>query len=203
MTQFVLKGITQPWVVELRSGSNRLGRDTTNDFPISDVSVSGFHCEIIVSQSSATVRDLGSTNGTFIDGEPIQERVIRSKQTLRLGNAELRLEAEIPQVTIPTLSVPQAVIQTYLPDGTAACLNHPGRGATHQCTRCEHLFCGDCVRVLGLEGGQSMIFCPVCTAQCEPMTEKAIESAQRQRGKKPSFFGRLTKTLSLAFKRKP
>lgn len=202
MTQLVLKGVTQPWVIELRSGLNRLGRNSTNDFPISDVSVSGFHCEIIVSEGSATVRDLGSTNGTFIDGEPIQEGTIKSSQTLRLGSAELRLEAEIPQVTIPTLSLPQAVIQAYLPDGTAACLNHPGRGATHQCTRCEHLFCGDCVRVLGLEGGQSMIFCPVCTAQCEPVVEKAIEAAQRQRGKKPSFFGRFTKTLSLAFKRK-
>jgi hypothetical protein len=201
MTELVLTGISQPWVIELRPGLNRLGRNPTNDFRIAEVSVSGFHCEITMSEDATTVRDLGSTNGTFIDGEPIQESVIRTGQVLRLGRAELRLETQLPTVAIPPLSPPpQAVVQTYLPDGAAACLNHPGRAANYKCTHCEHPFCRNCVRVLGLAGGQSMVFCPSCNARCDPLAERAPEETSPEPVKKPSFFGRLTETLKLPFK---
>src|SRR5208283_2422312 len=39
------------------------------------------------------IRDLNSTNGTFINGEKITESVLKPGQTLRLGNVELKLDA--------------------------------------------------------------------------------------------------------------
>lgn len=202
MAPLVLTGVSQPWVIELRPGLNRIGRNPTNDFRVTEASVSSFHCEIVVSDNSVLVRDLGSTNGTYINREPIQEAIIHAGQTLHLGQAEFRCENQRPQVAILSLSPPpQKLVQTLLPDGSPACLNHPGRRSNYRCTHCEHLFCGNCVRVLGLAGGKSMIFCPSCNAQCEYLTEENVEEAPPAEAKKPSLFGRLTQTLKLPFRR--
>ena len=42
------------------------------------------------------VRDLNSTNGTFINGEKVTEKVIKPGQILRLGQVEMRLETDVP-----------------------------------------------------------------------------------------------------------
>src|ERR1041384_425134 len=93
MNKFVLTGLTHPGTFELEPGFNTLGRNPTNDFRVHDVTVSSFHCEIVVSGDSILVRDLGSTNGTFIDGQPILEAQLNPAQVLRLGSAELRLDS--------------------------------------------------------------------------------------------------------------
>ena len=42
--------------------------------------------------SDVVIKNLNSTNGTFIDGEQITESVLKPGQTLRLGQVELKLE---------------------------------------------------------------------------------------------------------------
>ena len=93
MNKLVLTGLTHPGAFELEPGFNTLGRNPTNDFRVHDVTVSSFHCEIVVSEDCVLVRDLGSTNGTYIDGQPVQEAQLTSGRILRLGSAELRLES--------------------------------------------------------------------------------------------------------------
>src|SRR5262249_28331529 len=46
--------------------------------------------------SDVLVRDLNSTNGTFINGEKITESVLKPGQVLRLGQIEMRLETDAP-----------------------------------------------------------------------------------------------------------
>ena len=70
-----------------------IGRVEDNTFQIAEPSVSSRHCEILLQGSEVLVKDLGSTNGTFINGEKITERVLKPGQTLRLGNVELKLDA--------------------------------------------------------------------------------------------------------------
>ena len=79
--------------IELRAGSNRLGRSDENDFQIDHPTVSTLHCEIISENGNLTVKDCGSTNGTFINGEPIKEATLRPGETLHLGDVELLLDA--------------------------------------------------------------------------------------------------------------
>src|SRR4029077_1381663 len=67
MVRVVLRWIDSPWAFELAPGLNKLGRNPTNDFRVSDPSVSSFHAELMVEDELIRVRDLGSTNGTFID----------------------------------------------------------------------------------------------------------------------------------------
>src|SRR5881275_2371627 len=92
MNKLLLTGLTHPGTFELEPGFNTLGRNPTNDFRVHDSTVSSFHCEIVLSDDAVVVRDLGSTNGTYIDGQRIDEGVLKPGQVLRLGSADLRLE---------------------------------------------------------------------------------------------------------------
>src|SRR3989442_5231449 len=109
MNKLVLTGLTHPGEFELEPGFNTLGRNPTNDYRVHDATVSSFHCEIVLSDESVLVRDLGSTNGTFIDNQPVHESQLKPGQILRLGSAELRLESQpVPapaQIPVPELQV--------------------------------------------------------------------------------------------------
>lgn len=197
MTPLFLNGVTKPWSYELKGGLNSVGRNPTNDFRVSDPSVSSFHCELEVTPESVTVRDLGSTNGTYIDGQRIQESVLSPGQILKLGSADVRLEEQAIRIVIPSAPVEQAEPRrAALEHGSLACINHPEVAATLKCSHCQQLFCGDCVRVLRRTGGKTMIFCPACSGSCESLGVVA----QGPKRKKKNLLGRLTQTIRLRFK---
>ena len=73
-----------------------IGRGDDNAFRVVAASVSGQHCEVRLRGNELDVRDLRSTNGTFIENQPITEAILRHGQILRLGEVELRLEITAP-----------------------------------------------------------------------------------------------------------
>jgi len=79
---------------ELHVDRTTIGRVDDNTFQITDPSVSSHHCEIHLRGNEILIRDLNSTNGTYINGEKIAESILKPGQTLKLGNVELRLEVE-------------------------------------------------------------------------------------------------------------
>jgi pSer/pThr/pTyr-binding forkhead associated (FHA) protein len=109
MERLVLSWVNKPQAFELRPGLNRLGRNPTNDFRVADASISSFHCEVTLSpDSSVQIRDLASTNGTFIDGAPAMDGRLLVGQMLRLGTVEFKLEwadvADAPRVLEPAMA---------------------------------------------------------------------------------------------------
>ena len=82
--------------IKLKAGANSLGRGPANDFPFEEPSVSGAHCQIIVENGKAVIRDLGSTNGTFVNRAPVKEAVLQAGQTIHLGGLELMFYADAP-----------------------------------------------------------------------------------------------------------
>jgi pSer/pThr/pTyr-binding forkhead associated (FHA) protein len=93
MERLVLTWVGKPLAFELKPGLNRFGRNPTNDYRVADASISSFHCEVSLEpDKTVLVRDLASTNGTFIDGIPLLDGEIKQGQTLRLGTVELQLE---------------------------------------------------------------------------------------------------------------
>jgi len=78
---------------ELKADKTTVGRLEDNMFQIPDQSVSSHHCEIILRSNDVVVKDLSSTNGTFINGQQITEAVLKPGHTMRLGQVELRLDA--------------------------------------------------------------------------------------------------------------
>lgn len=79
---------------ELNVEKTTVGRVEDNAFQIAEPSVSSHHAEIILKGSDVLIKDLNSTNGTFINGEKITEAVLKPGQTLKFGQVELRLEGK-------------------------------------------------------------------------------------------------------------
>jgi pSer/pThr/pTyr-binding forkhead associated (FHA) protein len=81
---------------ELKAEKVTIGRVEDNAFQIAEASVSSHHCEVLQKGDDYVVKDLGSTNGTFIDGEQVTEAVLKPGHLLRLGQVEVRLETGVP-----------------------------------------------------------------------------------------------------------
>src|SRR5438094_6717350 len=78
---------------ELKTDKTTVGRVSDNAFEIPEASVSSHHAELTLRGHDVLVKDLGSTNGTFINGEKIEEAVLKPGQILRVGMIEMRLES--------------------------------------------------------------------------------------------------------------
>lgn len=158
--------------IHLRLGINRIGRGAHNDFSIDHASISAVHCELELSGESLKVRDLGSTNGTYLDGQTIKDAEIRDGQFLRLGTVELMVEFSEVQVYVP---VPEPVAPPKLetPTGLRVCLHHDDREAVWTCTRCQHLYCTPCIHRIRRSGGRVLYLCPDCSGVCEVLPEFA------------------------------
>ncbi|MDJ0974829.1 MAG: FHA domain-containing protein [Planctomycetota bacterium] len=63
-----------------------LGRRDSNTIPLKDRMSSGHHCEITKDLNGYTIRDLGSTNGTLVNGEPTSEAPLTHGARIRIGN---------------------------------------------------------------------------------------------------------------------
>jgi predicted component of type VI protein secretion system len=109
MERLVLSWVGKPYAFELMPGLNRLGRNPTNDFRVADASISSFHCEVTLEDGNRVhVRDLASTNGSFIDGVPLLDGELKPGQKLQLGTVEMQLE--IAQIAEPAPKVAPAVV---------------------------------------------------------------------------------------------
>jgi DNA-binding NtrC family response regulator len=80
----------QPW--ESSGGTCSIGSDAGNDLRLDVPTVSRFHCEIRVDAGGARIVDLGSLNGTVVDGVQVKDAHLRSGSLVRLGSATLRFE---------------------------------------------------------------------------------------------------------------
>ena len=70
----------------------RLGRDPANDVVIDDPHTSAFHAELHFSSDRWWMRDLDSSNGTFVNDEPVRAVVaIAPNDVLQCGRARFRL----------------------------------------------------------------------------------------------------------------
>jgi hypothetical protein len=64
----------------------RIGRQSDNDLVVVDPGVSRHHAEVINSGGSCTLHDLGSTNGTYVNGSVVHEHALRDGDQISLGS---------------------------------------------------------------------------------------------------------------------
>lgn len=64
-----------------------IGRDITCSIPINDPLVSRRHCEIVLHQGIISVRDLGSSNATFVNAAPIKQAEVKVGDEIAIGGA--------------------------------------------------------------------------------------------------------------------
>jgi hypothetical protein len=178
--QLVIKSGAASRTVALAPGVNRIGRNPGGGICLDDATVSGQHCEILVQDGEVLVRDLGSTNGTFLDGRPVEQTVaLIPGQALHVGAVELILQ-QPAKIAIPELSFRQET-NPFLPDGFAACLNHPASYATMECEQCQKVFCELCVHQIRRVGGEALRLCPSCSGHCRSILRPAPEKKKKSR----------------------
>jgi hypothetical protein len=180
--------------LELQLGVNHVGRNPDCEQHLNHHTISALHCELSLTSDGVYLRDCNSTNGTFLNGEPVKEAWLMPGQELRLGDVELFVESTAAAIAIP--HVEQRVIpppRAFEENGELFCARHPDRKITFKCTHCTEVMCNACVHVMKRQGGQPLYLCRVCSHPCE-----RIEVVQEK--KKKGFFGFLQDTVKLKFR---
>jgi hypothetical protein len=180
-------------VVELKPGINHLGREPESDVHLEHPSVSGTHCEVLVECGRLSVRDCGSSNGTFVDEIPVQNSTLLAGQTLRLGAVELLVADVEASVHIPRFQVPVEAPPVVLANGSILCRRHRATMATYRCQRCRELLCDACIHRLRRRGGKMLCLCPLCSFP--------VERIGGENKKRKSLIHRLRETTRLLFSR--
>ncbi len=67
-----------------------IGRKADNDIHIDNLAVSGNHAKILTILNDSFIEDLGSTNGTYINGEKINRHALQNGEVIAIGKHELK-----------------------------------------------------------------------------------------------------------------
>jgi predicted component of type VI protein secretion system len=71
-----------------------IGRKPNNDVQIDNLAISGQHAAITTILEDAFLEDLNSTNGTYVNGQPIKKHVLRPNDIIELGKYRLKFLAD-------------------------------------------------------------------------------------------------------------
>ena len=100
----VLEGQDQGREAEMNSARFTLGTEEGSDLVLTDPSVSRRHAELVRTENGLSLRDLGSTNGTFLGPQQIKEAFVATGARVRLGRTTLLLApGEDMLLATPTL----------------------------------------------------------------------------------------------------
>lgn len=179
--------------LELRMGVNRVGRDPECHFQLNHPTVSTLHCELILSADGVVLHDCESTNGTFVNGEPVSEVWLENGQQVRFGDVELLVESTEVNIAIPVIErekpAPPPVVQA---NGSMLCPRHPEYVASFQCPVCHEIMCSGCVRIIRIKGGKPHYLCVKCHNPCGRLNVEQVK-------KKKGFLGFLQETVLMKF----
>jgi len=76
--------------VGLSKDRTTIGRRSHNDLVIDNLAVSGEHAVMIMSGADVYLEDLGSTNGTTVNGQPIKRHLLQHADTVEIGKYRIR-----------------------------------------------------------------------------------------------------------------
>jgi pSer/pThr/pTyr-binding forkhead associated (FHA) protein len=93
-----------PIVYDLDQEYTHVGRAATNEIPLPYPSISNRHCIFIQSGADIVLRDLNSSNGTYVNGEIVSEVILRPGDLIQMGSVTIKFE---PGVKRPKLLAPE------------------------------------------------------------------------------------------------
>jgi pSer/pThr/pTyr-binding forkhead associated (FHA) protein len=80
--------------IPLTKERTTLGRKPHNDIQIDNLAVSGEHAVIVTILNDSFLEDLGSTNGTVVNGNPIKKHFLQNNDVVELGKYKLKFIGE-------------------------------------------------------------------------------------------------------------
>ena len=84
--------------ISLTKERTTIGRKPHNDIQIDNLAVSGEHAVIVTILNDSFLEDLGSTNGTLVNGQPIKKHFLQPNDVIELGKYKLKYINEAPKV---------------------------------------------------------------------------------------------------------
>jgi DNA-binding NtrC family response regulator len=96
----VVAGLDAGKVIEVAQASIHIGR-TGADLNLTDQKVSGLHCELRLQPDGYRLRDLGSTNGTYVKGVRVIDAFIAPGSTIQVGKSAISFEPLDESVAVP------------------------------------------------------------------------------------------------------
>ena len=95
-----------PFVYMLEQEYTHVGRAPGNEISLPYPSISNRHCIFIHSGPDIVLRDLNSSNGTYVNGELITETILRPGDLIQMGTVQIKFEAGVKR---PRLTAPETV----------------------------------------------------------------------------------------------
>src|SRR5882672_12253062 len=80
--------------ISLTKEGTTIGRKPHNDIQIDKLAVSGEHAVIVTILNDSFLEDLGSTNGTVVNGNPIKKHFLQNNDVVELGKYKLKFVGE-------------------------------------------------------------------------------------------------------------
>jgi len=81
-------------MMELAAGAVTIGRAADNDIQLNDKVISAHHAKIITFYNASHIEDLGSTNGTFVNGKKVKKHVLQPGDVLTIGDYQLMVNVD-------------------------------------------------------------------------------------------------------------
>ncbi len=73
-----------------------IGRKAHNDIQIDNLAVSGEHALIVTILNDSFLEDLGSTNGTLVNGNPVKKHILQNNDVIEIGKYKLKYVSDAP-----------------------------------------------------------------------------------------------------------
>lgn len=112
-----------------------IGRNPVNDIILNEPVVSGEHAALQVGGQEASITDLGSTNGTFVNGSRIKKTPLQHNDVIAIGNHELRYVDKAVQDFASTVILQQESTKAAAQQAALRILNGPRAGELMPITR--------------------------------------------------------------------
>ena len=93
----IIKGPQTGNVFELESAETTVGRDPANGIFLNDMTVSRSHAKIMRSAAGVVIEDLGSLNGTWVDGAIVNSAPLHDGSNVQIGTFTLIYHESRPQ----------------------------------------------------------------------------------------------------------
>ena len=117
--------------VELTKERTTIGRRPHNDIVIDNLAVSGEHAVLITILNDSFIEDLGSTNGTTVNGQPIKKHFLQGNDTVELGKYKLKFVVDAkPGSDYGKIGVREEPARTPAPMARTHSATSPGSGVT-------------------------------------------------------------------------
>jgi pSer/pThr/pTyr-binding forkhead associated (FHA) protein len=106
-----------------------IGRKPSNEIQIENLAVSGEHACIVTILNDSFLEDMGSTNGTLVNGNPIKKHILQNNDVIEIGKYKLKYVAEAPAAGGGNEDFEKTMILRAPPKASAAPVSVPAKPA--------------------------------------------------------------------------